>query len=234
MSNFVIMNPESWTPELSSDEPKVYSPATVPPSVKNTLKQKAALWTQSTEPASIDSKNSEADTDTAEQSCNPEIPEAPADTDTVELSCNPEDSYKKLYAEMYKKAYNEAYHTACWDSFHRSYEAGFNAKFTDHYMKAYMSEFERIRTYDSESEEKWNKKSDALRKLDIDKIPFPNNEESKMIQLSTQMIELFKRMQELEKNGKRDMAQRGIIQLFSGLLAMLFMYLVMNMATGKV
>ncbi|KAF7910309.1 uncharacterized protein EAE98_012126 [Botrytis deweyae] len=217
------MNPESWTPELSSDEPKVYSPATVPPSVKNTLKQKAALWTQSTEPASIDSKNSEADTDTAEQSCNPEIPEAPADTDTVELSCNPEDSYKKLYAEMYKKAYNEAYHTACWDSFHRSYKAGFNAKFTDHYMKAYMR----------------NKKSDALRKLDIDKIPFPNNEESKqtstqMIQLSTQIIELFKRMQELEKNGKRDMAQRGIIQLFSGLLAMLFMYLVMNMATGKV
>ncbi|KAF7867146.1 uncharacterized protein EAF02_009932 [Botrytis sinoallii] len=211
------MNLESATPELSSDERNVYSPATVPPSVKNTLKQKAALWTQSTEPASIDAKNSEADTDTAE-SCNPEVPEAPADTDIAEPSCSPEDSYKKLYAEMYKKAYNEAYQTACWDSFHRSYEAGFNAKFTDHYMKAYMN---------------------ALMKLDIDKIPFPNNGESKqtstqMIQLSTQMIELFKRMQELEKNRKGDMAQRGIIQLFSGLLAMLFMYLVMNMATRKV
>ncbi|TGO08803.1 hypothetical protein BTUL_0191g00130 [Botrytis tulipae] len=220
------MNQESATPELSSGERNVYSPATVPPSLINTQKQKAALWAQPSEPKSTDSKSPEADTDTAEQSCNPEVPEAPADTDTLDPSCSPEDSYKKLYAEMYKKAYIEAYQKASWDSFHRSYSAGFNAKFTDHYMKAYISEFERIRTYDPESEEKWNKKQDALMKMDLDKIPFPKNEESTMIQL-------FDRMQVLEKNRKRDKVQRGIAQLFGGLLAMLFIYLVMDMTIRR-
>ncbi|TGO55263.1 hypothetical protein BCON_0094g00120 [Botryotinia convoluta] len=90
----------------------------------------------------------------------------------------PEDSYKKLYAEMYKKAYDEAY----WDSFDRSYKAGFNAKFSDHYMRAYMRDA----------------KHDALMKLDLDKIPFPKNEDS--TQASTQVIQLYNRMQDLEKN----------------------------------
>ncbi|TGO35076.1 hypothetical protein BHYA_0171g00120 [Botrytis hyacinthi] len=156
------MNQESATPELSSGESNVYSPATVPPSLIDAQKQKAALLGQSSEPESTDSKGPEADTATAEQSCNPEVPEAAADTDTLEPSCSPEESYKKLYAEMYKKAYNEAYQKACWDSFNRSYTAGFNAKFTDHYMKAYIR----------------NKKQDALMKLDLDKIPFPNDEVS--------------------------------------------------------
>lgn len=213
MSNSIIMNQESATPELSSGERNVYSPATVPPSMINIQKQKAGLWAQPSEPKSTDPEIQAADTDTSEQSCTPKIPEAPSDTDTVELSCSPEDSYKKLYAEMYKKAYNEAYQKACWDSFNRSYTAGFNAKFTDHYMKAYIGEFERIRTYDPESEEKcedfrssWlngeiicgmcnlinftgNKKQDALMKLDLDKIPFPNDEESTVFPVCTLRFE---------------------------------------------
>ncbi|THV48388.1 hypothetical protein BGAL_0252g00200 [Botrytis galanthina] len=167
------MNQESATPELSSGERNVYSPATVPPSMINTQKQKACLWAQPGEPKSTDPEIQAADTDTSEQSCTPEIPEAPSDTDTVELSCSPEDSYKKLYAEMYKKAYNEAYQKACWDSFNRSYTAGFNAKFTDHYMKAYIR----------------NRKQDALMKLDLDKIPFPNGEESTVFPFCTLRFE---------------------------------------------
>ncbi|TGO68913.1 hypothetical protein BOTNAR_0018g00360 [Botryotinia narcissicola] len=214
MSNSIIMNQGSATPELSSGERNIYSPATAPPSLINTQKQKAALWAQPSEPKSPDSKSPEADTDTAEQSCNPEVPEAPADTDIVEPSCSPEKSYKKLYAEMYKKAYIEAYQKACWDSFNQSYIAGFNAKFIDHYMKAYIR----------------NKKQDALMKLDLDKIAFLNEEST---QTSTQMIQLFDRMQDLEKNRKRDKARRGITQLFGGLLAMLFIYLFMDMTIRR-
>ncbi|KAF5875800.1 uncharacterized protein Bfra_011562 [Botrytis fragariae] len=83
---------------------------------------------------------------------------------------------------------------------------------------------------------------------DLNKIPFPRNKESTVYLclvplfytprvekiLTFNMTQLFNRMQDLEKNRKRDMAQRGIMQLFWGLLAILFIYLVMDITSRKV